>query len=74
MHTRWDPDENGRYWVIGGKHIDMTFQHRSWSEVIGPFSTRYDAEAMWRKLSFVYTHDASVRFTIVQNADVAQAA
>jgi hypothetical protein len=69
MLARWDPTEDGRYWVIGGKHADMTFRRRSWSEVVGPFKTRYDAEAMWRRLSFIYTHDARVRFTIVEAAD-----
>ncbi|WP_394761966.1 hypothetical protein [Phenylobacterium sp.] len=67
--TRWDPNEDGRYFVIGGKHVDMTFGHRSWSEVVGPFRTRYDAEAMWRKLSFLYAHDARVRFTIVEGCE-----
>jgi len=72
--TPWDPTENGRYWVIGGRYTDLTFQHRSWSEVMGPFASRYDAEACWRKVSFLYTHDARVRFTIAQDVAVAQAA
>jgi len=69
-----NPDQTARYWVIGGKHIDMTFQHRCWSEVEGPFSSRCDAESMWRKLSFLHTHDARVRYTIVRDAEVARAA
>jgi len=71
---RGNPNLIARYWVIGGKHIDMTFQHRCWSEVEGPFNTRHDAEAMWRKLSFLHTHDARVRYTIVRDAEVARAA
>lgn len=74
MATRWDPNETGRYWVIGGRYMDMTFQQRRWSEIVGPFATRYDVEAAWRRLSFIYTHDATVRFTIVQDAGFATAA
>ena len=67
--TSWDPNEDGSYWVIGGRYVDLSFRQRSWAEVAGPFRTRYDAEAMWRRLSFLYTHDARVRFTIVEAAD-----
>ena len=74
MQTPWDPTETGRYWVIGGRYLDMTFQRRGWSEVIGPFTTRYDAEAAWREISFAYTHDARVRFTIVEDSDASQEA
>ncbi len=71
MPARWNPAEKGRYWVVGGRYIDMTFQHRSWSEMIGPFDTLYDAEAVWRRISFAYAHEARVRFTILRDAEPA---
>jgi hypothetical protein len=72
--TKWDPNEKGEYWVIGGRYTDMTFKHRRWSEVLGPFASRYEAEACWRKISFAYSHHAEVRFTITQGVGVSAAA
>ncbi|MCR5873451.1 hypothetical protein LRS10_04150 [Phenylobacterium sp. J426] len=72
--TPWDPTENGRYWVVGGGYTDLSFTARVWGEALGPFPTRYDAEACWRRLSFAHTHDARVRFTIVEEAHAARAA
>lgn len=72
--TRWDPNERGRYWVVGGRYADMRFERALSVEAQGPFATRYDAEACWRKLSFANAHDATVRFTILEDACVAIAA
>ena len=72
--TRWDPTEDGDYWVIGGRYVDMSFRHRRWSEVMGPFASRYEAEACWRRISFAYSHDACVRFTIVRGLGARAAA
>ena len=73
--TPWDPTEAARYWVVGGGHTDSTFACATWSAAHGPFPTRYEAEACWRKVSFAHTHQACVRFTIREDtSDVARAA
>ncbi|CAN5844869.1 hypothetical protein BH11PSE1_BH11PSE1_00240 [soil metagenome] len=59
----------GRYWVIGGKHLDATLQLRQWSEVFGPFPARAEAEAMRRRMDGIYAADPQVRFCVVQDAD-----
>lgn len=71
MPTRRYPAEKGRYWVVGGRHVDMTFQHRSCPEMIGPFDTLDDAETVWRRISAAYAHWARVRFTILRDAEPA---
>lgn len=73
--TPWDPTEAGDYWVVGGGFTDLSFTTATWSERLGPFATRYDAEACWRRRSFAHTHEARVRFIIVEGlSHVAQAA
>lgn len=68
MPTRRYPAEKGRYGVVGGRYVDMTFQHRSWSEMIDMLC---DAETVWRRISFAYAHEARVRFTILRDAEPA---
>ena len=72
--TRWDPTEDGRYWVVGGAYADLSFRTCPAPQAFGPFRTRYEAEACWRQLSFSHCHAARVRFRILEDADVAQAA
>ncbi|WP_334164783.1 DUF4170 domain-containing protein [Phenylobacterium sp.] len=70
----WDPHERGDYWVVGGKYLDAGFRHRRWSEVIGPVDSLYEATAIWRRMSYLYSHDALVRFHVVRSAESARAA
>lgn len=72
--TRWDPTENGCYWVVGGLYADMSFRVCVSGRAMGPFRTRYEAEACWRQLSFRHSHAARVRFSILEDGRVAQAA
>ena len=66
--TPWDPTEDGRYWVVGGRYADLSFKACVAPQALGPFPTRYDAEACWRQVSFAHAHEARVRFTILEDA------
>ena len=62
----------GRYWVIGGKHLDAALQQRRWSEVFGPYAAREEAQAMQQRIDAIYRADPQVRFCIVQDAEPAE--
>lgn len=57
----------GEFWVVGGCWGDETRSWRRWSEVVGPFADRTEAEAMHRRLSEIYARWPRVHFELVQS-------
>lgn len=54
-----------RFWVIGGEYASMEFDAlKTRPQVEGPFGTRDEARAVWKRLSAEYTSRAAVRFSI----------
>ncbi len=65
--TRWTPEEDGAYWVIGGEYTCTRFrQLRRPAAALGPFRRRADAEAVWRQLSYGSTALATTRYVVVE--------
>jgi hypothetical protein len=54
-----------RYWVVGGVYRDMAFSalRDGVPQAMGPFETRDEATAVWRKVS-QETKGATARFSI----------
>ncbi|MGC1304734.1 MAG: hypothetical protein WA840_20375 [Caulobacteraceae bacterium] len=54
-----------RFWVIGGVYTCMGFKAlRGDSRVEGPFETRDEAKAAWKRLSREHPSRATARFSI----------
>ena len=67
MPTRWTKEHDGRYWVVGGRYLDMEFRYLRWTApTLGPFLRKADAEAAWRQMSNAYSAECLVRFHIVE--------
>ena len=56
-----------QYWVIGGEFTSLNFHKftEGTSIIRGPFSSRDDAQHMWKMLSEQHRHKASYRFIIL---------
>ena len=55
-----------RYWVVGGVYRDMAFSalRDGPPQVMGPFETRDEAQAVWKKISHETKGHATTRFSI----------
>jgi hypothetical protein len=56
------------FWVVGGEFGSLNFHtlvHGS-AQVEGPFASRREAEAAWRRVSEENRHRCNVRFSIVE--------
>ena len=55
-----------RYWVIGGEYECLSFRSvkSGAPEVFGPFETRDEARAEWKRKSAEHSSRANVRFGI----------
>jgi hypothetical protein len=55
-----------RFWVVGGDYTCMGFQQlRDGSQkVIGPFESRTEAQAAWRRVSEAERSRATARYSI----------
>jgi hypothetical protein len=57
-----------RFWIVGGEYTccDFDILIRGTEKLLGPYSSREDAERAWRRLSEEHRPQAQVRFTIAQ--------
>jgi len=55
-----------RFWVIGGVYADMNFKalKDGAQALFGPYESREEAHAEWRKLSREHSYNALTRFSI----------
>jgi hypothetical protein len=53
-----------RYWVIGGEYDSTAFRTLRRPDVAGPFDTREEAKAAWRRLSDETRSCATARYAI----------
>jgi hypothetical protein len=54
-----------RFWVIGGVYTCLGFKAlRGEGRVEGPFETRDEAKAAWKRLSREHSSHAAARFSI----------
>ena len=55
-----------RYWVIGGDYTCLGFKSLKEGEpqVQGPFESKAEANAVWKRLSAEHSSRASVRYSI----------
>ena len=63
-----------RFWVVGGQYTAMDFSalHPEGAAVVGPFCSREEAQAAWRRLSSEHSYRATTRFSIT--SELVQAA
>lgn len=57
-----------RYWVVGGEYTCCTFEIliQGTEKLVGPFTSREEAERAWRQISEQHRPHAQMRFTIAQ--------
>ena len=55
-----------RYWVVGGEYATMNFDRlkEDARQLLGPFSSRDEATAAWRRVSQENKSRATARFSI----------
>ena len=59
-------ETNNRFWVIGGDYECLSFRKVKDGDplVFGPFDTRDEARAEWKRVSAEHSSRATVRFGI----------
>jgi hypothetical protein len=53
-----------RFWVIGGEYAAMDFKQLKAGEVFGPFDSRDEATAAWKRVSAETRSRATARYSI----------
>lgn len=55
-----------RFWVIGGEYscLDFTTLKSGTPQVLGPYATREDAKAAWRRIADATRSCATARYAI----------
>ena len=55
-----------RYWVVGGEYASMSFDRlkEDARQLLGPFASRDEATAAWRRVSQENKSRATARFSI----------
>ena len=61
-----------RFWVVGGEYVDISFSRfvEGTHRLIGPFQGSEDAYRASRALAFTTSAQATVRFSIVEEASL----
>jgi hypothetical protein len=59
---------SARFWIVGGEYTCCEFVDliEGTERLVGPFSSREEAERMWRRISEEHRPQAQMRFTIAQ--------